>query len=193
VALLLVLAGVAQVAGFTAERFSFLAVAVLMPALSVALSRGLPTRLAARLEPRLGERLHERYWRTLLTAVALAFLPVAVVLAPTAYAVLDAPGLAALSPGCSLFSDDGTGSAAVLVRPDVKPMIDGRLDYWGPARMIEVRDVLWRPLPLTLVPAAANCVALPAGSYPALAQALGASPAWRATGSTGPVRSWVRR
>lgn len=192
-ALLVLFAVGAQVAGLAAERFSFLAMGIAMPVVALALSRGLPRRLAARLEPRLGERLHEPYWRLLLTMVAVAFLPVALLLAPSSYSVLDAPAFAALPSGCALFSDDGTASAAVLMRPDVRPWIDGRLDYWGTARMVRNRNILDHPLPSSIVPAGSTCVALPTGSYPVITRALDAAADWQALPQGGPVRAWARR
>ncbi len=192
-ALLIGMALAAQVAGATAERFSFLAMSIAMPAMAVTLSSGLPPRLTARLEHRLGERLHEAYWRNVLTALAVTCLPLAIVFAPRAYAVLEAPALTSLPQHCRLFSDDGTGSVAVLVRPDLQPWIDGRLDYWGPARMVADRDLLLRAHAGTLVPAGAQCVAMPTGRYPALSRALDASAAWRSMTRSGPIRAWARR
>ncbi len=191
--LLVAAAIAAQVVGFAAERFSFLAMSFVMPAVAVALDRGLPPRLAARLAPRLGERLHEPYWRIILTMVAAAFLPVALLLAPASYAVLDTPALASLPSGCALFSDDGTGSEVALKRPDVRPWIDGRLDYWGVRRMQTNRTLLWHSLPGTLVPAGSQCVVLPSGHYPDLAKALNASPDWLSTTRTGAMQVWVHR
>ncbi len=98
-----------------------------------------------------------------------------------------------LPTGCRLLSDPGTGSAAVLLRPDIPVWYDGRADYWGRER----NALAPRTLSADRVDGPpftdATCVVLrvddpeQSGSW-----AMDASSDWRQIARSGPVVGWVR-
>jgi hypothetical protein len=194
----------AAIGGFTAVRFIGVAAFALVPAASLAM-----TVAAAAIARRADERdprgvfrsarvrfwSHGRHWGPVLLAVWVVLLPGILLLTfPLARPLDDVAVLERLPSGCRLLSDPGTGSSAVLVRPDIPVWYDTRADYWGRQRNLEAARVLASGQVDTLPFTQATCIALRLDETgPArLAAALDASTEWRQVARSGDVVGWVR-
>lgn len=133
-------------------------------------------------------------WAVVLTLVIALLSPGVVLMAKPKSAPLPEANLAsALPSGCQLFSEGATGSAIVLLRPDVPVYVDGRADYWGPSRALPGLDHL-AGRGSELVPGGTTCVLLDTEtdlSGGALAKRLQASHDWQQVASQGTMQVWL--
>lgn len=194
----------AALGGFSAVRFIGVAAFALVPAaaLAVTFAADAVARRADEAEPRGAFRSarvrfwsHGRHWRPVLLAVWVVLLPGVVLLTfPLARPLDDIAVLERLPAGCRLLSDPGTGSSAVLVRPDIPVWYDTRADYWGRERNVEAARVLASQQVDVPPFTEATCIALRVDETgPArLAAALAASEDWREVARSGDVVGWVR-
>lgn len=188
--IVLVLGAVAaSLAGAYAVRFFMLATIVLVPLVAEALQRGPSPPLRRRLQ-QLGPRLHEPYWRVIAGLLAIVLLPLSLALLPRAYSRLSDPTLRVIPAGCHVFTDDGAGSVLLLARPDTRSWMDGRLDYWGRARIKQL-FAYERGSGRPLVPIGTGCVLLRRNESPRLAAALGNSPQWSVVAESNEFVLWL--
>lgn len=93
--------------------------------------------------------------------------------------------------GCTTWSQDRAAGPIILMRPDVKVWIDGRVDFYGRAHFIEYVRILSGLDPL---PKDAGCVVLPTAlnERPALADLLDRDPVWSRVTERNGYALWVR-
>ena len=194
----------AAVGGLVAVRFIGVVAYTLAPVAALAVTRlsDRATRRVAEDPPRgIFRSARVRFWsqgshwRPVLIAVWVLLLPgVALLTLPFARPIDDAAVLNRLPSGCLLFSDGGTGGAAVLLRPDIPVWYDGRADYWGrdrntlAARVLATDDVETPPF------SQATCVALRVDTEGTklVEKGLNASGSWKQIARSGEVVGWVR-
>ena len=178
------------IASYFAIRFLGIAVLTLGPVIAWWLSR-LPPAIRAWADRReLGGRTRERlrewtsasFWRVVLTATLAVLAPFAAIYAlphaqPPTNALNDR-----LPPGCHLFSPSNEAAAVLLTRPDVPVWMDGRADYWGRERLVEMNRLVYRSDPANPVPQGTTCILLPGPGvepdFSNLVSNVDASPAW---------------
>ena len=186
-----VLTAPAALAGFTAMRFLGTALLLLAPVLAAGLTRAAGR---VRLPGRFAHWTSGRSWRVVLTWTLLVLSP-AVVLQTLPHSVPSQAEIARLVPSwCRLFSDDATGGALVLLRPDVPVWLDGRADYYGRERLLAAAQFL-AGRGATTVPEGTTCVVLPT-TQPALAAEiarLDADPAWERRETLAGFTLWLPR
>lgn len=186
-----VLAIPAAVAGFLAMRFLGTSLLLLAPVLAAALTRAAGR---IRLPGRFAHWTSGRSWRIVLTWTLVVLSP-AIVLQTIPHSVPAEAAIAERLPsGCHLFSDDGTGGAVILLRPDVPVWVDGRSDYYGRERLLAASRFL-AGRGVTTVPEGTSCVVLPT-SQPALAAEvarLDADSAWERRETLAGFTLWLPR
>lgn len=192
------------VAGLIAIRFIGIAALTMAPVLAAGLSVGMTHAHAwaqgratrpGLLARRLPEWTTDGYWAVVLGATLLVLAPFAVVYA-WPHATPRAQALnAALPSGCRLFSTMNESAAVILTRPDVPIWIDGRADYWGRERLLQMEAFVYSGAAGRPVPDGTTCVLLPDPSieapFASLTAALDASPEWTRSASTGEYNLWL--
>lgn len=170
-----------SVAGASAMRFLILGLVASAPVLAARITEALRRGRWQRLRARLGERGSRRYWTVIAWLLVPVLAPFAVISAANAYPGLREPAFAKLPAGCHLFSDDNTSGPVILVRPDVRVWIDGRLDMYGRARSLRALRYLDATEQGALVPAGTDCVLVKrrdSGAWLPLDHALRSSGQW---------------
>ena len=188
---LLVPAIPSALAGVVAIRFTGLSLLTLMPLTALAVSasaRYLHRRavLLAGLGSRRADYTGAPFWRVILAATLLVISPFVLWYAsphgrPSTYDIS-----MALPANCRLFSVSNESAAVILLRPDIRVWFDGRADYWGRSKLLDMEQLLFRVDEASPVPAGTTCILLPTEakepSLGVLARVLDSSPDWvRAT------------
>ncbi len=204
VAALSVVALPTALAGLVAIRFIGVSLLALAPVLAMA-SEELGVRLQRRLaaeprgafaNPRVRFWATSAHWRPVLVAVLVVLSPgVLLMTLPLARPLAEMAVLKDLPRGCRLVSDPGSAGPVILLRPDVRVWTDGRADYYGRQRTVEVIEVLGSASTQWPALDAATCVMLrrhPNFPVAALARALDADPEWSRVNTGEEPGVWVR-
>lgn len=146
-------------------RFAEWSLVAAVPVLASATSFA-AAELASR---RRSERFHAPYWRRIIAGGLLILVPFAATTMPQAYPSMRDPAIGALPRGCHLVANDP--AASLVVRPDVRIWFDGRIDYWGTARIRKFIALMGTHVP-TQLPRGTTCVLLRALDGPQAASGL---------------------
>jgi hypothetical protein len=186
------------VAGLGAARFLFPGLFLALPSIALA-----ATTIVRRLRSALFSRGYSpssrvltyttgQFWTGILAIASLAVIPI-VAARLTAAAIPPEQTLAqALPRGCNLFSDPGSAGPVLLIRPDAKVWIDGRVDFYGRHHALENAQIL---AGAKSVPSGATCIIIPqttdSGAPAPAAISLDRSSHWKRVGQSGNLALWL--
>lgn len=137
-----------------------------------------------------------RPWRIVLSIVWILLLAPALLLGPVHHGVpIELAAVEALPHGCRLFTSASISGPTLLLRPDVTVWIDGRADYFGRQRAIDV-GIYYSGRGDAPTPSGATCVILPSIDMNDVtyreAQRLSADPTWHLLGTFDHLAVWTR-
>lgn len=183
--LLVLLAIGAWAVGAQATRFLVAAWYLSLPSVAIALAGVVDARVASKW---VRVRMQSTYWRPVLGMLLPVLIPVLIVQTSSAYSPIMDKALQALPSSCRLFAKDDLSSPVLLVRPDVKVWIDGRLDYWGRERMVQT-DRYLQSRQQRIAPPGTTCMLVRSDVRPPVYPRLESSWKRLAVGTT--VEVWV--
>ena len=141
--------------------------------------------------PKVVQYTSGRFLTAILLIVGLVVSPVALWRISQGARPPEAAVVELLPDGCLVWAKAGTSAPVILMRPDAKVWIDGRVDFYGRDHVLEYLRILAAEDPL---PDEAGCVILPSapGERHPLADALDEDSAWTQVADVDGYSLWVR-